>query len=167
MNKIYLITTVELKENSIIEFNVDDNKLIPVIWKSQEMFLQPILGKQCYLELLNAFDTDTLSPEQDELLYHCKLFLFDCATYNSLTTLRSKLTNKSISHENSLNSQVAQRDDLKDLKNEFYNNFKYFEKEIVKFLNNNKDFFPCYISSCDCSVKNDRLKFGIYLPKKL
>lgn len=63
----YLITTQEVKENTVLGGNVDGDKLRPIIYDTQIMVLENILGTKLYDKIVTDFNADTLAGDYLEL----------------------------------------------------------------------------------------------------
>lgn len=65
---ILLISLRTLKEQYLIDDNLEDKYLIPVISKGQDFIIKPLLGNVKYNQLLNDIDNNTVSVDDDELI---------------------------------------------------------------------------------------------------
>jgi hypothetical protein len=63
----YLITTQEVKSNTVIGGNVDGDKIKPLIYDIQIMVLENILGTKLYDKIVTDFVADTLAGHYLEL----------------------------------------------------------------------------------------------------
>lgn len=170
MSKVKFISTTYLKENSTIEDNVDDAKLVPFIKKSQDIYLQQILGTTFYNHLKDAIVNNTLTSDEESLIRdYIQPMVAEYTVYESLPFLSNKLTNKSISQENSEFSTPSGLDELKYLRNTVRDMAEFYGKRLAKFLCDNTSLFPVY-SNPDANEnlsKSSRAYFsGVYVPKR-
>lgn len=170
MIKTQFIDTDYLKENSLIEFNVDDAKLNPLIFKAQDMYIAPILGSDFYNHLQEgAASGGTLTTGEYNLIVdYIMPAVVEYTAYMSINQVTSKITNKSVAQENSQYAIAADRANRTDLKNEIRDLAEFYLKRLQKFLCDHSELFPIYQtpSSVENLPKNSKSFFnGIYLPK--
>ena len=67
MSKIMLISPQTLKNEYLIDQNLDEGYLSPLITKCQDLTIKPLIGKVLYDEILNQIENSTLS-ESNEIL---------------------------------------------------------------------------------------------------
>jgi len=65
---IYFITETYLKTNTPITANVDVTDVTPYIATQSDLRVQPILGTTFYKYMLNAYNTQTLTNDQETLV---------------------------------------------------------------------------------------------------
>jgi len=169
-NKVKFISTVFLKENTTIEDNVDDNKLVPFIYKVQDIHLQQALGTTFYEHLKAGVVNNTLTTDETDLIRdYIQNMVAEWTLYESMPFLSNKLTNKSISQENSEYSTPSTLDEIKYLRNNVRDIAEFYTKRLTKYMCDNASLFPKYLNpdSKENLSKNSKSYFsGIYLPKK-
>ena len=169
MIKTQFIDTDFLKENSLVEFNVDDSKINPLIFKAQDMFLAPILGSIFYDYLQDAAANNTLTVDEEDLIAnYFQQLIVEWTVYISINQLASKITNKSVSNENSQYSSTADRNSRLDLRNELRDNAEFYSKRLTNYLCQHRSLFPVYDNNTEREnlPKNNQSYFsGIYLKK--
>ena len=65
---IYFITENYLKTNTPITANVDVTDVTPYIKTQSDLRVQPILGSVFYNHLLDAYNNQTLTPDEEDLV---------------------------------------------------------------------------------------------------
>lgn len=164
------ITTVELKQLTNIESNVDDAKLNPIIFKAQDMYIQNILGSSFHIHLQEAIDAASLSSEETALITdYIKPALAEWSYYMSITQLANKVTNKTVGNENSTYLVNAERASQKDLKNEIRDMAEFYTKRLATYLCLNSELFPEYENpeANETLHKNNKSYFsGMYIPHR-
>lgn len=170
MSKVKFISTTYLKENTTIEDNVDDNKLVPFIYKVQDTHLQQILGTTFYTHLKEAVINSTLNSDETTLLRDfIQPMVSEWVLYESIPFLSFKMTNKAVSTENSEYSTPSTIDDIKYLRNTVRDVAEFYSSRLVKYLCDNSSLFPPYLNpdSKENLKKNSKTYFnGVYIPKK-
>jgi hypothetical protein len=68
MNNTAIITASDFEGKALISKFVKPDALNIAIIGAQKKYLRPKIGRQQYTDLLTAFEADTLTPEQEELI---------------------------------------------------------------------------------------------------
>jgi hypothetical protein len=139
------VTEQFIKENTLIDGNVDMKYITITIADAQRMHILPILGTALYNELdsqiingnLTALNTTLLNDYiQDALKYWVIFEGIDLFTYH--------VTNKNISTKSSDNSQPIQQIDVIRLMDRNRDKAEYFSQRITKYLCTNEALYPLY-----------------------
>lgn len=164
------VSSVEVKQLTTVENNVDDAKINPLIFKAQDMHIQPILGSDFHNHLQEGIENDTLTQDEKDLINdYIKPALVDWTHYIAITQLANKTTNKTVANEFSQYTINAERASQKDLKNELRDSAEFYTKRLANFLCLNSDLFPLYENPTDKENlhKNSKSYFsGIYIPRR-
>ena len=116
--KVKFISTVFLKENTVIQDNVDDSTLVPFIYLSQDTNLQTALGTTLYNRLKEGVALNNLNSNEEDLLRdYIQPMVAQWTFYNVYPFLNYKSTNKAISKESSEFSNPAELDEIKYMRN--------------------------------------------------
>lgn len=169
MSKVKFISTTFLKENTTIESNVDDNKLVPYIYKVQDIHLQQILGSTFYDTLKNGVISGTTNADETKLIKeYIQPMIAEWTVYEVMPFLSNKLTNKAVSQESSEFSSPSSLDEIKFLRNSVRDMAEFYSQRLSKYLCDNLTLFPTYQNpdSKENVSRNSRTYFnGIYIPK--
>ena len=65
---ILMISLKTLKNNYLIDDNLDDKYVLPVIVKGQDFIIRPILGSTKYNEIIEQIEGGTLTDDNKEVL---------------------------------------------------------------------------------------------------
>lgn len=142
------ITEQFIKDNSVIDENLDMKYITTTIDKCQKKYIRPILGTALYNELqtqINAGTTTSINQTliedylQDSLLYW--------VLYEGISLFTYKITNKSIVVKNSDNSSVADSEALATLRDGFKNDAEYFSELTTNYLCANTVNFPLFLNA--------------------
>ena len=68
MAKILLVSLTTLKQEYLIDDNIDDKYLLSNIIKGQDFIVHPLLGDAKWLEITTQIDTDTVSEANATLI---------------------------------------------------------------------------------------------------
>jgi len=166
---VKFISTQYLKANTAIEQNVDDDKLTPFIIKSQEVYLQKILGSSFYDYLSSAVENSTLNHLEDDLIRdYIQRLVAEYAFYEAYPFLNYKATNKAISKQNSDNSNPSELNEIKYLCSAILDIAQFYSARLAKYLCDHQSDFPQYNNRTlpENLPRDSRAYFGgIYIPK--
>ena len=110
MAKIYLLSEQTLKNNSILQDNVDMKVIMPTIYDVQNFYILPILGTSLYNDVLDKVANNTLTASYTTLLddYITPTMIWYCR-YELPMNMNYKYFNKSVGVQNSDNMNPASR----------------------------------------------------------
>lgn len=144
------ITTQYLKDNTVINSNVDQELLQPYIEIAQDVRIEPILGTDLYNKLKSDIEGSTITGNYKILLDdYVQKCLAQWSLYEGLPFLEYKLTNKSVSKKSSDNSTPSDLDEIKYLRQGIRDIAEYFSQRISDYLCANQSLFPEYTSNSD------------------
>lgn len=153
MKKIQFISVQELKENSIVQYNVDEKILSLCITEFQDLELSQVLGKATYKRLSNVLVSGaTISgytyTDEDILLFEMikPVMVYGSLLY-SISPLHYKLTNKGIQNITDANSKTGEGRDLETLKNNYTTKLEGYKKLLIDHLQTDND--PETEAPCD------------------
>jgi hypothetical protein len=164
------ISTVFLKENTTIEDNVDDTKLVPFIKISQDTHIGQVLGATFYNRLKEGVALNNLNSDETDLMKdYIQPCLAQFAYYEVYPFLNFKTTNKAISKESSEFSQPSELDEIKYMRNAIRDLAEFYLKRLSRFLCDFSDLFPEYQNPDpkDNLPKNSKAYFnGVYVQRR-
>lgn len=146
MAKILLIGVKAVKENTIIEANVNEELIINSINEVQDLELQPVIGKVLLNRLKSEVEQTiiqsgyTLSNADKTLLEDfIKPFLIYATLVNSFVPLHYKATNKGVQKKNDSNSLIADAKELELLRSHYTSKFENYKKRLIDYLKEDED----------------------------
>jgi hypothetical protein len=143
--KVKFISTVFLKENTTIEDNVDDTKLVPFIYTSQDTHIQQALGTTLYNRIKEGVVNNDLNIDEEDLLRdYIQPCLAQWSFYEVYPFLNFKTTNKAVSKESSEFSQPSELDEIKYMRNAIRDLAEFYLKRLTKYLCDYSTLFPEY-----------------------
>jgi len=171
MDKIYIISTDYLKNNVVINLNVDDDFLTKSILDAQQFHIRRLLGSNLYDTILDKIKNDQLTGNYltlvddyivDTLLYY--------AFHEAIIWLLFKVENKSIVKKNSENSTPVDLPEMSLIREDISNKAEFYAEKLVKYLCANSSLFPEYTestSSIDSVAPDTQVQYdsGLYLRK--
>lgn len=169
-SKVKFVSSEFIKENTTIQDNVDDDIIVPYIYKVQDRYLQQSLGTTFYEHLKLAIINQTLTNDEDDLIRdYIQPMITEYVVYELLPHINYKLTNKAVSTQNSEYSNPSSLDEVKYLRYSVRDMADFYLKRLNKFLCDYGTLFPTYVnpSSPENLSKSYKSYFnGIFLPKR-
>lgn len=142
---VYFLSESELKENSVINDNVDMKLLDPIIIEAQRIHIYSLLGTGLYNELCTEIIADNVSVLNKKLLDEYVLpCLIQYVKYEAAPELLYKIMNKSIVKKNSDNSQPIDLTELNFLRDMYKDKAEFFAQRIVLYLIQYCNDYPLY-----------------------
>ena len=169
MSKCYLISEKTLKENSVINNNVDGMYVLPAIEYSQDAGLQPIIGTKLYNRLMDMVEDGTIGNNEDYkylLDEYITPFLLNKVTAEIQIPLAFKLRNQGVVQQTGENTYVPSLKDLQYVTQNYENKANFYGNRLSDYLRANRSKYPEYCSvdsSADMPSDNGAYKTGLYL----
>lgn len=162
-----LISTKDLKNNTIIEDNLEDHVLLPNIINAHIVDLQEVLSCLCdnnqtyYEYLLDKVRSETTNADEDRLIDNYIIpFLIQVSLYRCLPYLWTKMENSSIVLKETENTKSVDLEQLKYLRGDVMKDANFIKQRLIKYLCDNTSLYPQYKGS---NVKSAYDNIGIYL----
>jgi len=144
------ISETFLKDNSIINDNVDFQTLQPVIIKVQDKYLYPILGTDLFEEISGQIRANTVTALNTTLLNnYVRKCLMWYILHESPPVFKYRFMNKGVMVKNSENSQPADLKEIQFLMNNFKQDAEWYAERITKYLIKNESSYPLYRANSD------------------
>lgn len=168
MDEYLFISESYLKENSVINNNVDYKNLRPTIIMVQDIYLQAILGTAMYEDMQakglaspRGFNADEINLIQK---YIQKTLLW-YVLMESTPDFKFKYMNKGVMVKSSENSQAADTKDIMFLMDKWQKKAEQYAEMMTKYLTFNVTKFPKYN---DCTyvgmnANDTNFSIGIHL----
>lgn len=142
MKNVLLISEADLKNNSVIEKNVDGKMLSKLIRTVQDTQLRPVLGDTLYTEIIdavyaNATESTAITTSMRTLLdSYVKPFLTYAVTADFIV-LNYKFTNKGVLKLSDNSGQNVSSQELEYLRNYYENYSATYKRMLVDYLHEN------------------------------
>lgn len=172
MRQAIFITEDYLKENSIINGNVDFKYMLANLKMVEDMYIHPLLGTLLYRELNEQIIANSVTSANVVLIEE---YIQPCMIYYLLSQLPYdmvyKWENKAIVKKSSDNSTPIELNEIKELVSQKLKTAMFYAQRLSDFLCANKQTYPLYVTT---TGKLDELKpvgsmynyGGIYLGRK-
>lgn len=165
MANVLFISEAYLKNNTLIDDNVDTRLIVPSILVSQDMRLHPILGTPFYEDLQSKIIAGTLNADETTLIdnYIAKS-LINWVMYECTTSMLYKYRNKSVATKSSENAQPIDYQALQFLRDDRKNKAEFYDKRLITYLCEYDNLFPKYKeNSKDMHPDKTAYETSIYL----
>lgn len=147
---VLFISETYVKNNSLIDENVDVRLILPSIRDAQELRIHPILGTPLYEDLKTKITGGTLTANDITLLdSYIAPSMLQWTMYECSASMLFKYRNKSVSTKSSENSQPIDFQDLQFLRDEWKNKAEERDKRLINYLCDNDNLYPKYNESSD------------------
>lgn len=169
MARVLLISEKTLKENSVINNNVDGMYVLPAIEFSQDAGLQPLIGTKLYNRLMDMVEDGTIENNDDYkylLDEYITPFLLNKVTAEIQIPLAFKLRNQGVIQQTGENTYVPSLKDMQFVTQNYENKANFYGNRLSDFLRANRSKYPeyCKIDSCaDIPSDSGAYKTGLYL----
>ena len=168
MENTLFISTQFLKDNSIIEGNIEDRLIINAIIKAQTIDIQNILGQELYTEIKNQVKTKTISTKNktllDDYIVPC---LVEWAVWRSLPIINTKVKNIALIQQNAENAQPVSNDQEIYLRKDIKQSAEFYSDTLKRYLFKNQSDYPLFLQSQTYEIRqNFRYNTGIYMERK-
>jgi hypothetical protein len=164
------ITVKYLKDNSPILQYCNEDELQVFIKPAQDVYLQKILGTKLYYSLMDKISTTTLNVDEIDLITtYIQPTVVWYTTMEFALYANYKFTNKSISKQNSDNSNPSDLNEVNYLSSSLRQKAQYFADRLTKHLMGMTTTFPEYLEFYTNTFENipssrQNYFWGIYVP---
>ncbi len=146
MKKILLISVKEVKDNTIVESNVDEKLLVNSINETQDLELLPVVGKVTLNRLKSEVEQTiltsgyTLSTADKTLLdEYIKPFLIYGTLVNSFLPIHYKFTNKGMLKKTDIQASGVDTKELELMRSHYVVKFENYKKRLIDYLKEDSD----------------------------
>jgi hypothetical protein len=144
---LYFITETYLKTNTPITANVDVTDVTPYIATQSALRIQPILGTTFYNHMLNAYNTQTLTPDEIDLVEFIQPVIAWRSAEDAVFGLTYQLKNKGLQTQNGDYSASVSRSEVAFGMEHYAQKASFFEQRLIRWLLANRNLFPIFIST--------------------
>ena len=149
---IYLISEQAIKDNTILNENVDPRLIAPAILEAQDIHIQTIIGSNLYNTVKGMIPSGVISLTAN-VNYKTLLdsYIQPALKYYVLSELvfpmTVKMLNKSVATRTGENSQPVSMDDMAKVTEVYKNKAEWYAQRMVNYLKDNHTLFPEYLTN--------------------
>ena len=149
MKKVYFVDETDIKNNTVVNLNVESNLINTAISDAQLISIQPILGSKLYkaiqAKIVDGSITGSTQVHYKELLDDYIIPATIQATVAEiLPFINFKLMNKSVGQQSSDNTAPVDLDTIKYLQGQATNKSEFLCQRMADYLMANYNLFPEY-----------------------
>lgn len=145
MTEALFIDDEYLKQYSPLGRSIDVEEIYPFVLNAQNVYTQDVLGTPLYNDLVNKIETGaTFSQLEWQLVDLCSRALVYWTVYMAIPSIYIKLRNAGVVKQQSDNTQNADLNEMKYLREEQKNLGEFYNTRVVNFLCDNSNQFPLY-----------------------
>ena len=144
---LYFITENYLKTNTPITANVDVTDVFPYVATQAQLRVMPILGTVFYNHMLEAYNDQTLTPEEETLVTFIQPVIAWRSAEDAVFGLTYQLKNKGLQTQFGDNSSSVSRSEVAFGMEHYAQKASFFEQRLIRWLLANKNLFPIFISA--------------------
>jgi len=154
MIQLPLITEDLFKQYSPVTSNTDITEFIPYIGIAQELHIEPVLGEPLMSELKEQIESNTLTPDNSDLILKLAPALSFYAVYQALPFHWATIVNKGITIRESENSKGVDIKDIAQLRQWIKNDAEILIAQLIAFLTRCRTNYPLWRpdNDCDCDT---------------
>ena len=143
---IYFVTENYLKTQTPITANIDVNNIVPFIKTQSDMRIMPILGTYFYNYILTAYNDQTLTVDEEELVTYIQPAIAWRSAEDAAFGLSYQLKNKGIQTQNGDYSNNVNQSEVNFVQDHYAQKASFYESRLWKYLDTNRDLFTNFIS---------------------
>ena len=143
---IYFVTENYLKTQTPITANIDVNNIVPFIKTQSDMRIMPILGTYFYNYILTAYNDQTLTVDEEELVTYIQPAIAWRSAEDAAFGLSYQLKNKGIQLQNGDYSNNVNQSEVNFVQDHYAQKASFYESRLWKYLDTNRDLFANFIS---------------------
>ncbi len=139
------ITIQYLRDNTIINENVDGNLLQPIIKTAHDKYVHPLIGSPLYYSLQDKIQSGTLTGNYKTLMdQYIVPVLLHYSTYEAVPFMAFKFRNKGVSKQNSEFSEPADLTELSYVRDNIRDTAQFYGERLTEYLCANSSLFSEY-----------------------
>ena len=151
------ISTADIKKNTILNGNVDEDKFLHVIKISQEIHIQNYLGTKLYDRLQAGMIAADLTPDEDTLLDdYIKDALIHWSMAEYLPFAPYQVQDGGVFRHFSENSNNTDKEEIDSLVQKERDWAEYFTKRMVDYLCANESLYPEFSTNVENDIRPDK-----------
>jgi len=143
---LYFITETYLKTNTPITANVDVTDVTPYIATQAQLRVMPILGSVFYNYLLNKYNNQTLTNDEQKLVEFIQPVVAWRSAEDAIFGLSYQLKNKGLQTQFGDYSGSVSRAEVAFGMEHYAQKASFFEQRLIRYLLANKNLYPLFTS---------------------
>ena len=155
--KALFITLEELKRKSIIDGNVDTDKLIQFVEVAQDTYIQTQLGTALYNKLQSDVIASSLSGDYLTLVNtYLKPMLIWFSQSEYIKYAAFQISNGGVFKHRSENSDSASLEEINNLVHQAKTTADFYTQRFIDYMDSNSELYPEFITNQDGGMYPER-----------
>ncbi len=155
--KALFITLEELKRKSIIDGNVDTDKLIQFVEVAQDTYIQTQLGTALYNKLQSDVIASSLSGDYLTLVNtYLKPMLIWFSQSEYMKYAAFQISNGGVFKHRSENSDSASLEEINNLVHQAKTTADFYTQRFIDYMDSNSEMYPEFITNQDGGMYPER-----------
>ena len=155
--KALFITLEELKRKSIIDGNVDTDKLIQFVEVAQDTYIQTQLGTKLYEKLQDGIINNNLSNVNAALVNtYIKPMLIWFSQSEYMKYAAFQIGNGGVFKHRSENSDSASQDEINNLVHQAKTTADFYTQRFIDYMGENSELYPEFTENQDGGMYPER-----------
>lgn len=151
------IKRADIIRNSILDGNLDTDKLLPFIKDAQQIHVRNYLGTDLYNKISADIVAGTLSGDYLELVNdYIQPMLIYYAMVDYLPFASYQIKNGGVFKHTSENSETASKEEIDFLVNKYRDKAEYFTRRFIDYMSFNQELFPEYYTNSNDDIHPDK-----------
>jgi hypothetical protein len=143
----YFVTTTWIKENIVVNKNVDDNNITPLIKGVADMSVRSYLGTYFYNDLLTKYNAQTLSADEKILIRDYIKYIVGWKTASEIAVSTSfELANKGVQTQSGDYSTSPDFKSVSFLVHHYSDKSDFYMNRLKVYLTENKDLYNVFLN---------------------
>mgnify|MGYP000052609592 CR=1 FL=1 len=156
MAKLF-ITREQLVKSTILDGNIDNDKMLPFIKISQEIHIQNYLGTKLYERISNDIENNTLAGDYLELVTdYIQPMLIHYSMVEYLPVAAYQVKNGGVFKHRSENAETPSKDEIDFLVQKYRDFAEYYTRRLVDFMCFDSNKFPEYNDNQDSDIDPEK-----------
>lgn len=152
----FLIDIDSLKKLSLINANVEVSAIRPVLKRSQDMYVEPILGSALYERLLDGVENSNLTANELILVNdYIAIVLSIACEIRMGNAITNEIRNIGLGNATGPNFQAANINGIEREKDISYKDLTFYKNRLKRYLCENESLYPLYNSTNLYGVKKE------------
>lgn len=159
----YLIDLDTLKNLSLTHENVENDVIRKTLRRSQDMYIEPILGTAFYDRLLDGVENSNLTANETTLIEdYIQITLCTAFELRIADTITTEIRNIGTGVATEQNFQANSPSDMERTKDMIQKELTFYTNRLKRYLCENESLFPQYTASNEYGLKPERQQKNSY-----
>lgn len=156
MSKVLFITANELKKKSVIDGQVDDDKIVQYIEVAQDTHVQNYMGTNLYNKISNLLSGGTMDDVENAeyktlWISYVKPMLFWFAQDSFLPFAMFQVQNGGVYKSTISNGETISLEEMRMMLQEVRQNAEHYSRRFIDYVSDNQSDFPEYFTTTNNS----------------